>query len=397
MGTNSSIARRLPGRDARHATHRARGVGRGIVVVVVIAAVAAGAAVAVVKLRASQNRHPATVTSTTVPASVTTAVAPWTLRAPIASEVVLTLTAAAPGTSAGTMLEVFGGSTTGNQPASGIFTLDVSNGALVHVANLTTVLAEATGAIVGGQAVVFGGATPTPIATVQTPPSSAGATGSSTVPTATVIGSLPQPRAGASVTTVGSTTYIVGGADGTTPDPDVLATTDGKSFSVVGALPVPVVDPAVAAVGTKLFVFGGQALSGATAGQPVASVQMVEPAKHRVRVVGRMPSALEGAAAVNLGGKVLVLGGDTSGASPSSVTSAAGASGASAAGAQTSGTVWAFDSSHNRFVTAGTLQTPVARAGVAVVGSTAWIVGGSASGRPSSEVQSLTLSSTHAG
>ena len=391
MATNSPIARRLPGFDARHATHRARGVWRGLVVVVVVAAVAAGAAIATVVLRSSHTGHgAASVTSTTATAAVTADVAPWTLRAPIDSEVVLAPPATAAGGGGGSPLEVFGGSTTSHQPASGVFTLDVSNGTLVHVANLTTVLADAAGAVIGGQAVIFGGATPSVVATVQAI-AAAGAHATSPVPTATVVGSLPQPRAGAVATTVGATAYVVGGADGTTPDPEVLATTDGTTFSPVASLPVPVAYPAVAAVGTKLFVFGGQALSGAGVGQPVTTVQSVDVRTRRATVVGRLPTALEGAAAVTLGNRVFVVGGDTSSAGSAAVGSAAGAGTSTTPGAQTSGTVWAFDPSHVRLVASGTLQTPVSRAGVAVVGATAWLVGGSSSGAPTSVVQSLTL------
>ena len=398
MATNSPIARRLPGFDARHATHRARGLGRGLVVVVVVAAVAAGGAIAAVMLRSSGGPKASTVTSTSAAATLAAGVAPWTLKAPVDSEVVLVPPASGGGAggTTGSLLEVFGGSTTGEQPASGIFTLDVSNGTLVHVANLTTVLADAAGAVIGGQAMVLGGATPTPIATVQAAP----ATGSGTaarVTTATVVGSLPEPRSGAATATVGTTTYVVGGENGPlSPDPTVLATTDGRSFSDIATLPVPVSFPAVAAIGAKLFVFGGEAVSGNTAGQPVTTVQLVDVTKHRAKVIGRMPVALEGAAAVTVGGKVLLVGGDSFPSTTTSYSSSAASSGAAggvnATGSQTSATVWDFDPLRTRFVSAGRLQTPVARAGVAVLGSTVWLVGGSSAGAPVSVVQSLSLS-----
>ena len=360
---------------------------------------------AAVKFGGSSGGHGGapTATSTSIPApTVTSGVAPWTLRAPVDAEVVLApIAAPAAGTApASSVLEVFGGSTTGNRPASGIFTLDTTNGTLVHVANLTTVLADAAGAMVNGQAVIFGGDTPTPVATVQAFANAGPVAGGAhtPVPTATVLGSLPEPRAGAGALTVGSTTYVIGGANGPTPDPSVLSTTDGKTFSVVGTLPVPVSFPSVAAVGTKLFVFGGQALSGTGSGQPVTTVQMVDLTSHRTKVVGRLPAPLMGAAAVSLGGKVYIVGGETASTSSGSPTSVPASPGTTSAGqgTQTTGTIWAFDPARLRFAPDGMLQTPVSHAGVAVLGSTAWVVGGTSGGVPTSIVQSVTPASSPA-
>ena len=368
--------------------------------VIAIAAVAAAGAVTAVLLRNSSGGGGASsVTSTTVAApALTSAVAPWTLHAPVDGELVLTPSApAGAGTApAATVVDVFGGSTTGSRPASGVFTLDVSNGTLVHVANLTTALADAAGAVVGGQSVIFGGDTPTPVATVQSfsGATSASGGGHGPVPTTTVLGTLPEPRAGGGALTVGSTTYLLGGANGTTPDPSVLSTTDGRAFSVVATLPVPVSFPAMAAIGTKLLVFGGQALSGTGAGQPVATVQMVDLATRRAKVVGRLPAPVMGAAAISLGGAVFVVGGETSAGASGVAASVPGApAAATGQGTQTSGAIWAFHPAKVSFTSDGMLQTPVSHAGVVVLGATAWLVGGSSGGVPTSIVQSVTLAS----
>lgn len=366
----------------------------------VVAAVAAAGVVTAVVLRSSSKGGGASsVSSTTSPLpTLTSGVAPWTLHAPVDGEVVLA-PPAAPGAGAappGTVVDVFGGSTTGNRPASGIFTLDVTTGSLVHVANLTTVLADSAGAVVGGQSVIFGGDTPTPVATVQAFAGPASGSGSvrTPVPTATVLGSLPEPRSGAGALTVGSTTYLLGGANGPTPDPSVLSTSDGRTFAVVATLPVPVSFPTLAAIGTKLFVFGGQALSGAGVGQPVATVQVVDLATHRARVVGRLPAPLTGAAAISLGGAVFIVGGETTASASGAATSfPASSAPATAQGTQTTGAIWAFHPAKVTFAAAGMLQTPVSHAGVVVVGTTAWLVGGSSGGVPTSIVQSVTLAS----
>jgi outer membrane protein assembly factor BamB len=49
-------------------------------------------------------------------------------------------------------------------------------------------------------------------------------------------------------------------------------------------------------------------------------------------------------------------------------------------GRATLSTIWAFDPTTNRLVPAGRLQVPVSHAGAAVIGSTAWIVGGESRG-----------------
>jgi N-acetylneuraminic acid mutarotase len=138
----------------------------------------------------------------------------------------------------------------------------------------------------------------------------------------------------------------------------------------------------VAAVGDTLSVFGGQTQTGATA-TAVDDIQVVDPTLHTVSEAGHLPVALSGASAVSLGGQVFVIGGDT--------TSATGTAGpGSGAARTTSGTVWAFDASTGAVRSAGHLTVPVSLAGVAVVGQTAWVVGGESDGAPVTDVQSIT-------
>ncbi|MHB8594879.1 MAG: Kelch repeat-containing protein, partial [Acidimicrobiales bacterium] len=355
------------------------------------------------------------LTTTSAPAAES-GLLPWRLGAPISRTVVL------PGT--GSDVVVLGGLTSAGTSANGIYSLDTSNGTLTHIGALAAGLHDAAGAELGGQYVMFGGGSPNTVDTVEAFATPASGTGSS----ATVIGTLPQPRSDAAAVTIGNVAYIVGGYDGTSPDPVVLATTDGHTFTPVASLPVPVRYPAVAAAGGKIYVFGGQAIS-ATA-QPVNDVQMVDPAKKKAAIVAHLRTPLEGAVAVTVGGRIYLAGGDssvpeqstvgvgttqlrTSGSTspgvgatgaisdayhptpqgPTAELSASSSTGASAPGAAAATTsvssIWSYDPTAGKLLSAGRLQIPVSHAAAAVVGSTAWIIGGESNGQQQSTVQML--------
>ncbi|MGD0380920.1 MAG: PQQ-binding-like beta-propeller repeat protein [Acidimicrobiales bacterium] len=351
--------------------------------------------------------------ATAIPA-VESGLLPWSLKAPLSRAVVLPVV--------GNQLSVLGGLTTGNTSSSGIYTLDTSTGALAPAGDLTGPLHDASGAVIAGKDVVFGGGDATTVGVVQAFPEPSGPalSAGSPTPTATVVGSLPQARSDSSSVTIGSTTYVVGGYDGTNADAVVLGTTDGRTFSTVATLPVPVRYGAVAAVGGRIYVFGGQAITGAGAGQPVDTVQAVDPTRHHAAVVGHLPEPISGAAAVTLTGSVYVVGGEStvpqpstpgmgttqtsassssspglgkSGAVPDARRTATGSAILTAAASGTTNTVstiWSFDPISQRTEVAGRLQVPVSHAGVAVIGSRAWLVGGESGGTPVTAVQMLT-------
>jgi len=378
---------------------------------------------------------------------------PWALPTPVSRVVTLP----APGD----QLVIIGGLTASNVSAQGIYTVGTTSGTLTHVADLTGGLHDASGAVIDGRDVTFGGGSPATVATVQGIVAPNGAP-PSTIAKATVTGSLPQPRSDSAAVTVGKTTYIVGGYDGTNPDRAVLATTDGVTFSTVGSLPVPVRYPAVAAVGGLIYVFGGEAVTGAGAGQPVSAIQLVNPSRHAASTIGRLPVPLEGAAAVTIGKQIYLAGGESTvaqsvtagvgttqlGLPPAGANPGAGATSATATaatvpgngsgGARTTGatllgdatkisspgagpspaantsaaagsgppgststiestpststvsTIWAFDPATAGMLNAGRLQVPVSHAGLAVLGSTAWLVGGESGGAQMSTVQMIT-------
>lgn len=283
---------------------------------------------------------------------------------------------------------VLGGLTSPSASSSAITALSVPGGIPSTLGTLASPTHDAAGAELHGQYVVFGGGAQTTIASVEAFPSAAavGATAG------LIIGQLPQPRSDAAAVVVGTTAYVIGGYDGSRGDPQVLATTNGKTFSTVASLPVSVRYPAVAAIGTTIYVFGGQSVTGA--GGPVTAVQAIDVVGHQARIVAQLPEPLEGASAAAIGGHIYLFGGDTSSAvaadsPPYDGTRTAAAASGSSSGTFTVSTVWAYDPRARRLLTAGTLQVPVSHASSAVVDGTVWLVGGEIGGAPVATVQML--------
>jgi outer membrane protein assembly factor BamB len=309
---------------------------------------------------------------------------PWHLAAPVSREV------AVPGPRG--KLIVLGGLTDGGVSADGVSVLGTAHGAARRIGMLNAPLHDAAAALVGRRVLVFGGGSSATVPAVQAFPLPGRRAPAVTAITA---GSMPAPRSDAAAVTVGPTTYIVGGYDGTHPDAPVLATTDGRTFTTVAALRVPVRYPAVAALGGRIFVFGGQAISGPQAGAPVEAIQEVDPARHTAAVIGHLPEPLAGAAAMTVKGELLVAGGESSVAqrlTPGLGTTQLGPGESTArapSSTSTVSTIWAFDPATQHLLPAGHLQVPVSHAAVVVTGGTAWIVGGESRGALVASVQML--------
>ncbi|MHB8394547.1 MAG: outer membrane protein assembly factor BamB family protein [Candidatus Dormibacteria bacterium] len=280
---------------------------------------------------------------------------PWSLPNPISREVVLAGPAAS-------QVSILGGLTATGGSASGIYTLSTTNGALAQAGTLLGPVHDASGAILAGREIVFGGGTVASSAVVQAVPTTLG--------TATSTGKLPQARSDSAATVIGGVAFVVGGYDGSTFDSEVLATTNGSSFQPVASLPVPVRYPAVASLGGLIYVFGGQTANGLVSAQ----IQVVNPATHAARVLGTMPEPNTGAVAMNIGGTIYVAGGNTSAAS----------------GTAPIATIWAFMPATSQLLAAGSLRVPVAHAGAAVLSDRAWIIGGETAQGAVSSVQMLT-------
>ena len=447
MSSNSPLMRQPPTHVRRAKLRRRRiRVGTVLAVLIILGAILAACIGGGSPSRPAQKKSSAPSSGgsgTAVRQAKTIAAAesgllPWTLPVPLSRAVAL------PGP--GSQLTILGGLTTSNVSAQGVYTLDITSGKLAHVANLSGGLHDSSGAAINGQEVTFGGGSPATVATVQAVPTPT-ESGPGTIATATVIGTLPQPRSDSATVTIGKTTYIVGGYDGTNPDPTVLATTDGHRFSTVASLPVPVRYPAVASADGLIYVFGGQAIVGAQAGQPVDAIQVVNPRHHTASTIGHLPVPIAAAAAVTIGTQIYVAGGEStvsqpvtpgvgttqlgpppSGAKPGSGATSATATAAtvpksgggtrgtllafptapsvsrSKAGARleasgptqstpttsTVSTIWAFDPANGALLAAGHLQEPVSHSSVTVLGSTAWFLGGESNGTEVSTVQMLT-------
>jgi hypothetical protein len=242
-------------------------------------------------------------------------------------------------------LLITGGLTRQSITTSAITQLNPVTGRATRAGRLARPSHDAAGAVLGGRPYLFGGGVHTSLAAVQ----SLRRRGT------TVAGQLPGPRSDLSAVTLGGTAYLVGGYDGARYDAAVLATANGTAFRQVARLPVPVRYPAVAGVGKDIWVFGGQTPAGLT-----PTIQRVDLATGRAAVAGRLPAPVSAATAITLGGRIFIAGGQVAGHG----------------GTVASRAVLAFDPASRSVTAAGTLPVPVSNAAAAVIGGTAWVVGG---------------------
>jgi outer membrane protein assembly factor BamB len=372
------------GHKARVSPHGRQGYGVAIAILavfVVLGVILAGLAMArsgkTTGKGTPAGSHGRAAVARHVLAAAEAGLLPWHLAAPISREVVTA--------SSGNRLIILGGLSAGGASASSVNAIRTTTGTARYIGALAAPVHDAAVAAIGERALVFGGGSQTSVATVQAF-SLRGRSGRTRGVTA---GSMPMRRSDAAAVTIGSTTYVVGGYDGAQPDAAVLATTNGRRFTTVATLHIPVRYPAVAALGGRIYVFGGQAIRGPHAGAPVDAIQAIDPARHTASVIGHLPEPVAGALAVTLNNELFVAGGDTTGARL--VTAGLGTTqlvpGRLSSRSSTVSTIYAFDPATKQLLRAGSLQVPVSHAGVAVIGSTAWIVGGESGGALLNAVQ----------
>ncbi len=251
-------------------------------------------------------------------------------------------------------LLIAGGLTPQATSTDAVTRLDPATGQTSQAGRLASATHDAAGAMIGGRPLVFGGGEQASVAAVQ-----AIAPGG----VAMVTGQLPRPRSDLSAVTTGGTAYLLGGYDGAAYDATVLATTDGQRFAAVARLPVPVRYAAVGVLGGEIWVFGGQTPAGIS-----SVIQRVNPATGKTAVVGHLPRPMTGGSAFTLGGALYVAGGQ--------VGPAGAATASPSAPLATSRAVLGFDPGRRTVTIEGTLPVPVANAGVALLGRTAYLIGG---------------------
>ena len=266
----------------------------------------------------------------------------------------------------GSHVLVLGGLAPGDSTTGRVWNLNVGNRTAHLAGSLATPVHDACGALVGGAAFVFGGGAATTQSGVQQWRSTS----------SRQVARLPEPRSDNSCAVLGSTAYVAGGFDGHRLVTDVLATTDGVHFRVVAHLRQGVRYAAMAAVGNWLFVVGGALATteGTATGAQTSLIQRVDVRTGHVEVVGHTSRPIAHATAVTLGGRVLVVGGRHGTTATRDIT-------------------WVSTSGATRVV--GALPRALSDAAIAVVGSTAVVIGGETSGpgAPTSSVTTLRLAS----
>ncbi len=291
--------------------------------------------------------------------------------------------AGAVGIARGAVLMIAGGSSLA-QPATRVVTgLDPVTGRTWPAGRLAIPVHNAAGAMLTGRPVIFGGTTRPDLPAVQAVPATQDVSISQAAPSvqgvsavqggsalqgvadrAAALGALPSARSGLAAVTVAGTAYLLGGCNGGSFAADVLATRDGRTFRTVTRLPVPVCQAATAAVGNRVWLFGGRTTAGTT-----DVIQQVDLASGTARVAGHLPYRLAGAAGFALHGMIYVAGGSTAPATAPSWARPASAAPASDA-------VLRYEPGNGHLRVAARLPVPVAGAAAAVIGDTAYLIGG---------------------
>jgi N-acetylneuraminic acid mutarotase len=269
---------------------------------------------------------------------LTATAATWHLPVALSRSVVLPLNS---------NLDVFGG-LTGGASSKNVYQIDPSTGISATVGTMAAAVHDAAGAVIGSDFYVFGGTSSTVSAAVQHFSFS-----NSSHLSGSVVANLPAKRDDLAAATVNGQVYLVGGYDGKAWVPAIVNTSDGTTFATAAQLNPPVRYPAVATLNNNLYVIGGE-LSPSQA--DATTIQQVNLASDTVTNLSPLSAGLSHAAAVTLNGVIYVLGGRSGG--------------------------HAIDTISELNPTTGLLQTvghlPAARSdmGVAMMGNTAYLLGG---------------------
>ncbi len=249
----------------------------------------------------------------------------------------------------GGRLLLLAGLVPGDRSSDQILAVDPAHGTVTPVGTLQVPVHDTAAAVLGPDVLLFAGGNSTEVSVVQTFPAADASGGSRTV------GNLPQPRSDLEAAAADGKIFLLGGYDGARTRAEVLATTDGRSFTTVGTLPHPVRYGAAVTIGDpgtqQVLLFGGQ-----SGGVATDAIQRLDPSTGTVRMVGRLPAPLSDAMAFTLGGDVWIAGGTS--------------------GGKASDLILRYDPATGQVVRAGQLPYPVADAAVTILDGTAYLLGG---------------------
>jgi hypothetical protein len=233
---------------------------------------------------------------------------------------------------------VLAGGLTADGTTGDISRIDVATGRISDGGHLRRPVHDASGAMIGGRQLVFGGGSSVAGSAIQV-----------LIPgkTGQVIGTLPAVRADLSAVVVGARAYVVGGGSANGPDPGIWATSDGTGARLVGRLRIGVRYAATAVSGASIYVFGGATPSGDR-----REIQRFDTTTGRTSIVGLLPVRLSHAASMTLDGRILVIGGTSSEA------------------------IWSFDPDRASVTRVGRLPYPVSDAAAVVIGDRGYLLGG---------------------
>ena len=166
---------------------------------------------------------------------------------------------------------------------------------------------------------------------------------------------LHHARAAGAAAVVGNKIVVAGGRTVGTPPQEVAPTEvfDGTSWHDAAPIPVPGDHLAAASDGTYLYVVGGRRLEPAA---NTAAVQRFDPAADRWVQLPAAPGKVSDAGAAIVGGRLIVVGGESAGAVFS--------------------TVWSYDLASSTWTSLPDLAAPRHGLAVAVIGSTLYAIDG---------------------
>jgi non-specific serine/threonine protein kinase len=184
---------------------------------------------------------------------------------------------------------------------------------------------------------------------------------------------LHHARGAGAAAVVGNKIVVVGGRTAGTPPAEVIPTEifDGTSWHDAAGIPVPGDHLAAASDGTYLYTVGGRRLEAAS---NTAAVQRFDPAANRWVQLKDAPGKVSDAGAAILGGRLIVVGGESIGTVFS--------------------TVWAYDIASSTWSSQPNLAEPRHGLAVAAIGNTLYAIdGASQTGHNASTptVQTLTF------